>query len=117
MFYIRDQFKALHYNNTCSKRSNLTPSQCQIEVDPLSVICSKHFYQKNVHKDSFTQCPGEGGQEEVVQQGCYNLAGILPIVRKDCMQWMAFEHVICTTINIKCIKCWRVHFAAIYEPI
>ena len=45
----------------------LTPSQCQIEVDPLSVICSKHFDQKDVNKDSFTHCPGEGGQEEVVQ--------------------------------------------------
>ena len=44
-----------------------TPSQCQIEVDPLSVICSKHFNQKDVNEDSFTQCPGEGGQEEVVQ--------------------------------------------------
>ena len=44
----------------------LTPSQRQIEVDPLSVICSKHFDQKDVNKDSFTQCPGEGGQEEVV---------------------------------------------------
>ena len=45
----------------------LTPSQCQIEVDPLSVICSKHFNQKYVNEDSFTECPGEGGQEEVVQ--------------------------------------------------
>ena len=45
----------------------LTPSQCQIEVDPLPVICSKHFNQKYVNENSFTQCPGEGGQEEVVQ--------------------------------------------------
>ena len=55
----------------------LTPSQCQIEVDPLFVIGSKNFDQKDVNEDSFTQCPGEGGQEEVVQQGSYNFAGIL----------------------------------------
>ena len=68
MFNVRDQFKSpTLYSNTCSKHSNLTPSQCQIEVDPLSVICSKHFNQKNVNEDSFTQCPGEGGQEEVVE--------------------------------------------------
>ena len=55
----------------------LTPSQCQIEVDPLSIISSKHFHQKDVNEDCFTECPGEGSQEEVVQQGCHNFAGIL----------------------------------------
>ena len=61
----------------------LTPSQCQIEVDPLSGISSKHFHQKDVNKNSFTECPGEGSQEEVVQQGCHNLAGIL-VKRRMC---------------------------------
>ena len=55
----------------------LTPSQCQIEVDPLSGISSKHFHQKGVNEDSFTECPGEGSQKEVVQQGCHNLTSIL----------------------------------------
>ena len=61
----------------------LTPSQCQIEVDPLFVIGSKNFDQKDVNEDGFTQCPGEGGQEEVVQQGSYNFAGILVIGRME----------------------------------
>ena len=60
------------------------PSQCQIEVDPLSLIGSKHSRQKDVDEDSFTQCPGEDGQEDVVQQGCHNLAGIL-VKRRICM--------------------------------
>ena len=55
----------------------LTPSQCQIEVDPLFVIGSKHLHQKNVNEDCFTECPGEGGQKEVVQEGRHNFAGIL----------------------------------------
>ena len=55
----------------------LTPSQCQIEVHPLFVIGSKHLHQKDVNEDSFTECPSEGGQEEVVQEGRHNFAGIL----------------------------------------
>ena len=55
----------------------LTPSQCQIEEDPLLIVCSKHFHQKEADEYSFTQCPGEGGQEEVVHEGCHNLAGSL----------------------------------------
>ena len=55
----------------------LTPSQCKIEVDPLSVIGSKHSHKKDVNEDSFTECPSEGGQEEIVQQGCHKLAGTL----------------------------------------
>ena len=54
-----------------------TPSQCQIEVDPLLVIGSKHFHEKDVNEDSFTECPGEGGQEEVVQQSRDKLTGTL----------------------------------------
>ena len=66
----------------------LTPSQCQIEVDPLSVICSKHFNQKDVNENSFTQCPGEGGQEEVVKKGSYYFAGILGKGRMEvCRQY------------------------------
>ena len=55
----------------------LTPSQCQIEEDPLFIVCSKHFHQKEADEYSFTQCPGEVGQEEVVHEGCHNLAGSL----------------------------------------
>ena len=63
----------------------LTPSQCQVEVDPLSLVGSKHFHQKDVNEDSFTECPGEGSQEEVVEQGCHNFAGIL-VNGRICMQ-------------------------------
>ena len=69
--------KCIIQYNACDDDCLHTPSQCQIEVDPLLVICSKHSHQKDVNKDSFTQCPGEGGQEEVVQQGCHKFAGIL----------------------------------------
>ena len=55
----------------------LTPSQCQIEEDPLLIVYSKHFHQKEADEYSFTQCPGEGGQEEVVHEGCHNFAGSL----------------------------------------
>ena len=68
----------------CGTWLRMTPSQCQVEVDPLSLIGSKHSRQKDVDEDSFTQCPGEGGQEDVVQQGCHNLAGIL-VKRRICM--------------------------------
>ena len=61
----------------------LTPSQCQVEVDPLSVIGSKHLRYKDVDEDSFTKCPCEGSQEEVVQQGCHDRAGILADGRQD----------------------------------
>ena len=61
----------------------LTPSQYQVEVDPTSIICSKCFHQKNVNKNCFTECPGEGSQEEEVQQGCHDLAGILVKGREE----------------------------------
>ena len=56
-----------------------TPSQCQVDVEPFPVIGSKYFHKKVVNEDSFTQCPGEGSQEEVVQQGSDNFAGSLRI--------------------------------------
>ena len=55
----------------------LTPSQCQIEEDPLFIVCSKHFHQKEADEHSFTQSSGEGGQEDVVHEGCHKLAGSL----------------------------------------
>ena len=54
-----------------------TPSHCQIEDDPPFAIGSKHFHQKYESEDSLTQCPGEGGQEEVVQKGSHSFAGNL----------------------------------------
>ena len=40
-------------------------------------VGSKHIHQKDVNEDSFTECPGEGSQVEVVQEDCHNLTGIL----------------------------------------
>ena len=55
----------------------LTPSQSQINAEPFFVIGSKNFNQQVINEHSFTERPGEGGQEEVVQQGCHKLAGSL----------------------------------------
>ena len=60
-----------------------TPSQCQIDVEPFSVIGSKYFHKKVVNEDSFTQCPGEGRQEEVVQQGSDKFAGSLNVANRQ----------------------------------
>ena len=71
------------YVYSVKKMLLLTPSQCQVEINPLSVIGSKHLHNKDVDEDSFTQCPCECSQEEVVQQGCHDLAGILVEGRKE----------------------------------
>ena len=75
----------INIHNKLTMMTLLTPSECQIEVDPLSLVGSKHFHQKDVNEDSFTECPGEGSQEEVVQQGCHNFADIL-VNGRICMQ-------------------------------
>ena len=72
---IATYFQLTHY--TDNEMHWHTPSKGEIKVDPFSVVGSKHCLQKVVNEDSFTECPGEGGQEEVVQQGCHKLAGTL----------------------------------------
>ena len=56
----------------------LTPSQSRVDVDPHSLVGSKHLDQKVVDHHGFTQHPGEDGQEQVVEEhshkGARNLA-------------------------------------------
>ena len=90
----------------------LTPSQCQIEVDPLFVIDSKHSHQKDVNEDSFTQCPGEGGQEEVVQQGCHKLTGTLAWRKIKHNTLQLNHHARSCIITIICIM--QCHAGVVY---
>ena len=86
MIFIYRRINIIHYIAclcACGHRISIlrTPAQSQIDVEPLSIIGSKHFHQQVINEHSFTERPGEGGQEEVVQQGCHKLAGYLYTMR------------------------------------
>ena len=55
----------------------LTPTKSCEDVDPFTLVSSKHFDQEVVEYNSFAQHPTEGSQEEVVEKSGHNGAGRL----------------------------------------
>lgn len=56
---------------------------CQVEVLSPGVLALEHLYQHDVELHPFQEHPGEGCQEEEMEQGCEDCTGNLAWKRKD----------------------------------
>ena len=84
-----------------------TPSESQVNVHPFPFIGVEHLHKKVVHHHSFTQHPGKGSQEEVVEQeGHYLASNLCRRVEEAYMQYTSIGGKSClqiqTHINALC---------------
>ena len=73
MLYIHTCIHTYTYVRIAHRRGNVAyPTQCHIEEDPLIFLLQTLSPKGSrwVHL-KFTQCPGEGGQEDLVYEGCH----------------------------------------------
>lgn len=74
---------------------------CQVEVLSPGVFTLKHLYQHDVELYPFQEHPGEGCQEEEMEQGCKNCTGNLLRERR---RW--FKNTLLHTVMQR--KSWKV---------